>query len=307
MLGLETEIPPSQLSETTCSGRRLHHHTWFGSSFSCSLLLASYSEPYSTILMLLCYSTGGDCTAMLVEELTDIDADVWDAHLEEEDSRPENTTQQLTTNSSSSSSENADSDTYICTVEVHSDPYLKEADDPIPDQTIQSQGSDQVSLNQTTDEDVSTQALDISQSNITTPSYYSAQSSSAPSITTLHSPDDTPPTSSVSSPASRGELAQEIVNVVQSEDFAEDAGSAVLRCGSSQLCLFSSAANNSRGCLGDTEQCTPIRTGGFTSSTPASSVRVGQDGRERIVIPLSELDNYFGWEEDWDQELQTML
>ena len=66
---------------------------------------------------------------MLVEELTDIDADILsDAHLDKEEekkgdnSRLDSTTEQVTHSSSTSSSSNNDSEKYcmyICTVEVH--------------------------------------------------------------------------------------------------------------------------------------------------------------------------------------------
>ena len=256
----------------------------------------------------------GDSTAMLVEELTDIDADMWDVHLDEEElSRPDPATEQPTQSSSSSSSD-TDSQMHVCTVEVHSDPFLVGENDTMPDPT---QGS-HVSLSSSTstdDEDVSTQALELSPSNLTSiSSYYSAHSISAPSLAnsrkTLHSSD----TLTASSLSSAGDIAQEIVDVVQSKEFAEDAAMAVLRCGSSQLSLFT-AVHDTRGFPDNSTQVEA--EGSSTGSKAAGSggvvvaTSVSQGGPERIVIPLSELqDTRFGasimWE-DLDQELQTTL
>ena len=262
---------------------------------------------------------------MLVEELTDIDADIWDAHLQDENStRPVLNTTQLQTLPPTTS--DSDSHTYICNVEVHSEPCIAGENEMTLDSTVQRRVSQLLQPSQHTsaidDEDVSTQALDISPSDITFPSYHSAQSTSVPSLTShisFHTPDEATITHDTSSVMScRGDLAQEIVDLVQSDKFAEDTTAAgVLRCGSSQLSLLfnNSSTHNNSGYYADTEQCTPIRVGGLSSSTPTTigtvSARSGQNEPQQIVIPLSELDDYFGssiiWEEDWDQELQTML
>ena len=249
---------------------------------------------------------------MLVEELTDIDADIWDVHLDEEEelSRPDPATEQPTQSSSSSSSSDTDSQMHVCTVEVHSDPFLVDENDTMPDST---QGS-HVSLSSSTstaDEDVSTQALELSPSNLT--SLSSAHSMSAPSLAnsrkTLHGSD----TLTASSLSSAGDVAQEIVDIVQSKEFAEDAATVVLRCGSSQLSLFT-AVHDTRGFPDNSTQVEA--EGSSTGSTAAGSggvvaTSVSQSGPEKIVIPLSELqDTRFGasimWE-DWGQELQTTL
>ena len=253
---------------------------------------------------------------MLVEELTDIDADIWDAHLDEEEekgdkSKLDPTTEQLTHSSSSSSSSNTDSEMYVCTVEVHSDPFLEENNAVPEPSSSTAQGSARLSQSTTDDEDVSTQALQLSPSSLTSPSYYSAHSSSAPSLTTSHRTlrsSDTLTSSSMCSETGETDMAQEIVDVVQSKDFAESAATAVLRCGSSQLSLFT-AVNENRGCPANSAQL-PVEGSGTNGAVVAT--RVSQTGPERIVIPLNELqDTHFGasimWEGDWDRELQTTL
>lgn len=236
---------------------------------------------------------------MLVEELTDINADVWDADcdcLEEGiDPGPQHFTHY---NNSSSSSSSSDSGTcvYTVSVEVHSDPLLTSDE-------MHRRGSANLSLATYTDDDVSTQMLDISSSNITSPSLYSSQSTSVPSLTsqnTLYSTDTYTPAISVSNLSSdSNDAAQEIVDVVQSEGFVTD--TTILRSGSSQLSLFTESEN--RGYHTDTKLSS--RRQGTTASAAGSSQE-----QEQMVIPLSELDGLYGgaivWE-DWEEEMHTML
>ena len=240
---------------------------------------------------------------MLVEELTDINADVWDADCDclEEDAQVDPGPQQLTNSSSTSSSSDSETNVYTISVEVHSSPLLSNGE-------VHRRGSANLSLATYTDDDVSTQMLDISSSNITSPSCYSDQSTctSIPSLTsqnTVHSTDTYTPAISRTNVSSSGsdsnDTAQEIVDVVQSEGFVVD--TAILRSCSSQLSLFSDS--ESRGYHTDTEPT--WREQGDTASAAG-----GSQEQEQVVIPLSELDGQYGgaimWE-DWEQELHTML
>ena len=251
---------------------------------------------------------------MLVEELTDIDADIWDdVHLDEEEFEPDPTAEPLAHSSSTFSSDTTDSEMHVCTVEVHSSPFLVDNDDDnaIPEQPLPPGQGSHVSLICSTDEDVSTQDLELSPPNIlTSPSYYSAHSTSAPSShKTLHSSDTlaSTSTSSFSSETQQRELAQEIVDVVHSKEFAEDAAVGILRCGSSQLSLFT-ALHESRGCPGNSTQQVEVE-GSTSASGGLAATGVSDNGPERIVIPLNELqDTCFGasitWD-DFDQDMQT--
>lgn len=262
---------------------------------------------------------------MLVEELTDINTDIWDADCncltEELDQEPHQSSNNIPPSSASSSS-GSDIGNYVCTVlvgvEVHSDPVvhqgMNDGENRLLVSSVHRTGSANLSL-ATDDEDVSTQMLDISSSNITSPSYYSARSTSPPSLASQNTvcSDDIPSSTSNASESESSDVlsAQEIVDVVHSKGFVMDT-TAVLHSGSSQFSLFTES--ESRGYHTDTElsSSTPLRGRGGNAVT--TSTAVGGDGgteqQQQMIIPLSELDGRFGgaimWE-DWEQELHTML
>lgn len=231
---------------------------------------------------------------MLVE---DINGDVWDADCElltdEIDPDPHQ--------SSNETSSTSNIGNYVCTVfaEVHSDPAVYQGSRDGNNQQLASSvrrmRSANVLATDTDDEDVSTQMLDISHSNGTSLSNYSARSTTAPSHIGQDSPNST-------CSESGNDSAQEIVNVVHSRGFVTN--TAVLRSGSSQLSLFTE--HESRGYHTGTEpsRYTPLIDG---SASAGANRRAEQ---QEMIIPLNELDNRFGvavmWE-DWEQEIQTVL
>lgn len=233
---------------------------------------------------------------MLVEELTDINRDVWDADCDcltdEINTDPPHQSSNETSSSSSVGN-------YVCTVfaDVHSDPAVYQRSNgggsQQPASSVHRTRSANILSTDTDDEDVSTQMLDIS---ITSPSYYSVRSTTATGL-------DTPYT--LGSTSSGSDSAQEIVDVVHSMGFVTD--TAVLHSGSSQLSLFTDVQEG-RGHHTDTELSSynPLVDG----SVPGGA-NGGAEQQEMIhVIPLNELENHFGvavvWE-DWEQEMHTTL
>lgn len=255
---------------------------------------------------------------MLVEELPDINTDIWDANCDclEGDIGPELGPPTCSNNDQNSPSSSSDSETCVCTItaEVHSDPQfdqLQGSKDSDTRTLAERRGMASLTIATTcTDDDVSTQRLDISSSNITTPSYYSACSTSVPSLNSQNT--DASSESLSSSPSivslSESDVAQEIVDVVQSDGFAEDTAS-ILHTNSSQFSPFS-AHNDSKSCYTDTDlsisTLTTIEGGRNEPVTPS----VSRPEPEEMIIPLHELDGGFGssimWD-DWERELHTML
>ena len=255
-------------------------------------------------------------TTMLIEELTDINADVWDADCDELEPELSPQPPQLETDSPPTPS-TSDSGTFICNVEVHSDPSLPEGNPDHASPVL----STHLSLTVDTDDDgdVSTQQLDLSP-NIASSSYYSAQSSTRTSIPSLssrnsiHTSDVS--TSVPTSPAScvsdvnSGDLVQEIMDVVQSEGFARDTAAAeeLLHCGSSQFSLFTSG-QESREYQSNTDaelsDSTPVRVDGFGTRNSTAS----QPVREQISLIVLDrrFDGTIAMREDWGQDQHTML
>ena len=262
-------------------------------------------------------NAGGGSTAVLVEELTDISTNIWDADCDFSEGFNAEPQQQLTNNANFSSN---DSGTYVCTVcaEVHSDP-LQDIDSS--ETASLEHGERATNYICTDDEDVSTQVLDVSSSNVTSPSCYSARSTSVPSLisqntTTIRSSDTL--TSSTLDVSKSGDLAQEIVDLVQSEDFVTDTVNTVLHNSSSQLFQFN--GHDTRGTHTDTDLSisTPTRVEGGTGISATrpeygAAINTGASEsteREQMIIPLRELDGRLGGAimfEDWDQELQSTL
>lgn len=252
------------------------------------------------MMFLLRFLTDRESTVMLIEELTDINTDVWNAECDDLNEGLNPHPQLEVANSPDPST--SDSGTYVCNVEVHSDSLIQERDSS----SVHRSGSANLSLaTYVDDDDVSTQRLDISPT-MTSSSYYSAQSTSVPSITSENTSTATPisipttPTSDVN----KSDLAQEIVDVVQSEGFAMDTD--VLHNGSSQFSLFT-AGQEGREYQSNTDtelsDSTPVRIecSSLTRNNRASG-RIDQQ-----QISLFELDRIFDsttMREDWEQ---TML
>ena len=252
---------------------------------------------------------------MLVEELADINTDIWDAdcdYFEEELHGGLDLPMHSTNDQNSLSSSSNSNLTCVCTIsaEVHSEPQFdpqQESNDSGTLTLAERRGMAGLTLATCTDDDVSTQRLDISSSNITTPSYYSARSTSVPSLSSQNTNQSSESLSSSTMSVSEGDTAQEIVDVVQSDGFAVDTA-AIPHSESSQFSLFD--GHEGRGSHTDTELSitTPTRCEG-DKSEPATP-DVSRPEPEQMIIPLHELDGGFGssvmWE-DWEQELHTML